>query len=345
MSEPQRYIGLDVGGTSMKAGVVDDTGGVLSSVQLPTEAAKGQEHGLQQMVQAIRQAAAAAKLDLSQIAAIGVATPGMMDIPAGVILDPPNLRPWKNVPVRQAIAGAFGLPTAFQNDANAAALGEYWVGAGQGARCLVFFTLGTGIGGGIILEGKILEGAHSHGAELGHTCIEITNPRPCGCGRSGCLEAYASGSAVVRRAQEALRGYTGRSSLFRRRVLDPDLSARQIFEAALTHDEVAVRIVDETAYYLAVGATNVMHVIDPEMVVFGGGMVAAGEPFLDRIRYYIKQLALPVPAAKTHIAFAQLGSDAGFIGAAACARQLVHPDMGRRGGESFSTQKGARAAD
>src|SRR5262245_18042048 len=119
MSEPQRYVGLDVGGTSMKAGVVDDTGQVLSSVQLPTEAAKGQEHGLQQMAQAIRQAATAAKLDLNQVAAIGVATPGLMDIPAGVILEPPNLRPWKTVPVRQAIADAFGLPTAFQNDANA----------------------------------------------------------------------------------------------------------------------------------------------------------------------------------------------------------------------------------
>jgi glucokinase len=329
MSEPLRYVGLDVGGSSMKAGVVDDAGRVLSSVQVPTEAAKGQEHGLSQMAQAIRQAAVAAKLDLSAIAAIGVATPGTMDIPAGVILDPPNLRPWRDVPVRQYVADTFGLPTAFQNDANAAALGEYWVGAGQGVRSLVFYTLGTGVGGGIILDGRVLEGAHSHGAELGHMAIEMTNARPCGCGRSGCLEAYASATAVVRRAQEALRAYAGRSRLYRRRVLDPELTAREIFDAALVHDEVAVRVVDETAYFLAMGAANLMHVINPEMVAFGGGMTAAGEPFLERIRYYVKHLAFPVPAARTQIVFAQLGSDAGFIGAAACARQLIKPDVNK----------------
>jgi glucokinase len=130
---------------------------------------------------------------------------------------------------------------------------------------------------------------------------------------------------VVKRAQEALRTFTGHSRLFRRRVFDAELTAREVFEAARLHDEVAVRIVDETAYYLAVGAANLMHVINPELILFGGGMVAAGEPFLERIRHYVKQLALPVPAARTQIAFAQLGSDAGFIGAAACARQLVNP--------------------
>src|ERR1051326_4669173 len=137
------YVGLDVGGTSMKAGVVDDSGRPLSRpVSLPTEAPKGQEHGLERMNETIRQAVAAAGLRLDQVTAIGVATPGTMDIPAGIILDPPNLKPWQNVPVRRHIADTFRVPTAFQNDANAAAYGEFWVGAGKEAHSMVLFTLG-----------------------------------------------------------------------------------------------------------------------------------------------------------------------------------------------------------
>src|SRR5579859_1163371 len=151
MSKAPIFIGLDVGGTSMKAGSVDDDGQPLSAVNLPTEAHKGQEHGLAVMCEAIRRAAAEARLTMRDIAAVGVATPGLMDIPAGLILDPPNLKPWRNVPVRQHIHDVFQLPTAFQNDANAAAYGEFWIGAGRDARSLVMFTLGTGIGGGIIL--------------------------------------------------------------------------------------------------------------------------------------------------------------------------------------------------
>src|SRR5437667_12812999 len=151
------FVGLDVGGTSMKGGVGDDAGRPLGAVSLPTEAEKGQEHGLRRMSETIRGAVVAAKLRLDQIAAIGVATPGTMDIPAGIILDPPNLKPWQNVPVRQTIQDKFGIPTAFQNDANAAAYGEFWVGAGKDAHSLVMFTLGTGVGGGIILADLVVE--------------------------------------------------------------------------------------------------------------------------------------------------------------------------------------------
>src|SRR5262249_35070002 len=153
--------------------------------------------GLERMCETIRAAVQAANLGMEQISAIGVATPGLMDIPAGIILDPPNLKPWQNVPVRQHIADVFKLPTAFQNDANAAAMGEFWVGAGRQANSMVLFTLGTGVGGGIILDGKVLEGRHSHGAELGHIIIEMTQARLCSCGRRGCLEAYASATSVV----------------------------------------------------------------------------------------------------------------------------------------------------
>jgi len=170
----------------------------------------------------------------------------------------------------------------------------------------------------------VIQGEHSHGAELGHQKIEMSNPRQCGCGRWGCLEAYASAIAVVKRTNEALAEDDGRSVL--RKVKKGALTAKDVFDAAAS-DSLAAKIVEDTAFYLAVGATNLMHTIDPDMVVYGGGMTAAGEPFLERIRHHVRQLAFPVPAEKTQIRYALLGSDAGFIGAAACARLLY---KGRR---------------
>jgi glucokinase len=323
MKNSALFVGLDVGGSSMKAGVVTNEGQPLSATSLPTEALKGQAFGLERMCETIRLAIADAGLRPDQIAAIGVATPGTMDIPAGVILDPPNLRPWRNVPVRQHVQDTFQVPTAFQNDANAAAFGEYWVGAGKDTHSMVLFTLGTGIGGGIIIGNLVLEGEHSHGAEIGHMKVEMTNPRQCGCGRWGCLEAYASATAVVRRTQEALTQAEEDSSLQRFVPGKVEMTAKDVFDAAALGDGLARKIVEDTALYLAVGATNLMHTIDPDMVVFGGGMIAAGPSFLERIREHVRMLAFPVPAQKTEIRYAQLGSDAGFIGAAACARQLL----------------------
>ncbi len=326
MTETLFFAGVDVGGSSIKAGVVDDSGQALGSISLPTEAHRGQEHGLVRMAESVRQAARAAGLRLDQLAAIGVATPGTMDIPAGIILDPPNLQPWRNVPVRQYIHDTFGVPTAFQNDANAAAYGEYWAGSGRGTRSMVLFTLGTGIGCGIIVHDRIIEGEHSHGAEVGHVRIEMSNPRRCGCGRLGCLEAYASATAVVGRAREAL-AQDGNHSILASRQNDESLTAADIFAAAASGDRIAGRIVDETALYLAVAAVNMMHTIDPDMVVFAGGMIGAGEGFLEKIRRHVKELAFPVPAARTLIRYAQLGSDAGLIGAAACGRQVYYRSL------------------
>lgn len=323
MNSTAYYVGLDVGGSTMKAGVVDEDGRPASAVSLPTEAHRGQEFGLERMCETIRQAVSAAGLEMRSIRAIGVATPGLMDIPGGVILDPPNLRPWRNVPVRDHVQRVFGLPTAFQNDANAAAFGEYWAGAGKDVASMALFTLGTGVGGGIVLDGKILEGRHSHGAELGHLKIEMTRPRKCGCGRLGCLEAYASATAVVRRAQEALEAALERSTLHEVIGTQGELSARDVFLAAAAGDQLAGRLVEETAYYLAIGTMNVMHTVDPDMVVFTGGMSAAGEGFLERIRHHVRELAFPVPAERTLIRYAKLGTDAGFIGAAGCGRQRV----------------------
>jgi glucokinase len=323
----QRYfVGLDVGGTTMKAGVVDDTGRALSApAVLDTQPELGQDAGLETMCETIRQAVTAAKLKLEDIVAVGVATPGLMDIRAGLILDPPNLKPWKNVPVRDFIHKTFGKPTAFQNDANAAAYGEFWVGSGQQAKSMVLFTLGTGVGGGIIIDDVIIEGEHSHGGELGHLRIEMPDRgRICGCGARGCLEAYASATNVVRRAREGMASWRGQTSLRHFYTANDDVfTAKEVFDHAVAGDELAKKVVDDTAYYLALGACAVIATVDPDMIVFGGGMAMSGEWFREKIEEYVKEFGLPFPTRTVKVRFAKLGSDAGFIGAAGCARLLV----------------------
>lgn len=313
------FIGLDVGGATMKAAVVNGDGRLLSPpVVAPTESEKGQTLGLNTMAATIRAAAVAASVDLQSMSAIGVATPGPMDLRRGVILDPPNLKPWKDVPVLQFLVSEFRKPIAFQNDANAAAYGEWWCGAGRGTRSLIMFTLGTGIGGGIILSGLIVEGENSHGGELGHIKVEVTNARLCGCGQRGCLEAYAGAPAVVARTREALDASNEPSSL---RPL-PAVTAQAVFDAAAAGDALADRVIDETARYLAMGAANAMHTIDPEIIVLGGGMALAGEPFLRRIRRHVSEFAFPTPAQNCRIELAKLGENAGIVGAAGCALNL-----------------------
>ncbi|CAN5124391.1 ROK family protein [soil metagenome] len=327
MASPRNFVGLDVGGTTMKAAVVNDDGTPLSKpVVLDTKPERGQEAGLETMCESIRQAVAAAKLSMNEIAAIGVATPGLMDIPAGLILDPPNLKPWRNVPVRDHIKDVFKKPTAFQNDANAATYGEYWVGAGRGMKSLIMFTLGTGVGGGIIVDDRIIEGHSSHGGELGHLRIDLPDHgRLCGCGRRGCLEAYASATSIVQRGREALASDREPSKL-REKLHDEDgqaLTAKEIFQVAAAGDELAMKIVDDTAYFLALGCTACLAVVDPQMIVIGGGVATAGEILLIKVREYVSRFGLTYPASRVQITAAKLGSDAGFIGAAGCARQIA----------------------
>ena len=321
-----RYVGLDVGGTTMKAAVVDGAGRPLSRpVVMDTNPERGQDAGLETMCETIRRAVAAAKLTPADVAAIGVATPGLMDIKAGLILDPPNLKPWKNVPVRDHIARVFGKPTAYQNDANAAAYGEFWVGSGKEAKSMVLFTLGTGVGGGIIVGDLIVEGEHSHGGELGHMRIETPDRgRLCGCGARGCLEQYGSATAVTRRAREEMAAWRGPTRLREYFTAnDDELTAKVIFDLAAAGDECALKVMDDTAYYLALGACALIAVVDPEMVVFGGGMVGSGEWFRKKIDDNVRRFGLPYPTKSVLVTFATLGSDAGFIGAAGCARLLV----------------------
>jgi glucokinase len=319
------YVGIDVGGTNIKAGVVDDEGRSLSHVSVPTEAARGPQGGLENIARAAEMAIAQSSLKKGALRGVGLATPGTMDIPAGYLIDPPNLPGWINFPIRDLLARKLELPTVLQNDANAAAYGEFWAGRAKDARSLVFWTLGTGIGCGIIIDHVIIEGAHSHGAECGHIIIEMTNGRLCGTGQYGTLEAYASARALVARCQEALAA--GRtSSVSAHLAAGGELTPLLIAQAAEAGDRLCDDLVMETARFMGVGTVTLMHTIDPEMVLFGGAMTFGrtdselGRRFLQEIRTEVKKRAFPIPATKTIIEYASLGSDAGYIGAAGCAR-------------------------
>ncbi|MDX2038512.1 MAG: ROK family protein [Isosphaeraceae bacterium] len=312
------FLGIDLGGTNIKSGVVDDSGTPLSSVSVETEADRGPVVGLANLAKAGRIAVEASGLSWDEIRAVGLGSPGTMDIAAGMLLEPCNLPGWNQLPIRDLLARELGKPTYFQNDANAAAYGEHWAGAGRGLASLVLFTLGTGIGCGIVEEGRIVQGRHSHGAECGHMIIQMEGGRVCSCGKRGHLEAYASATAVVKRAAEAAEADP--SSLLYADFLAGTLTSRRVDEAADAGDPLAMRLMRETARCLAVGAVNLMHTIDPDIVLFSGGMIAAGPKFLEQIRADILELAFPTPAARTRIEFARLGGDAGFIGAAGCAR-------------------------
>jgi glucokinase len=320
------YVGVDVGGTNIKVGVVTNQGSTLAYRSVPTEADLGPDHGIERIITTIEETVRESGLTLADIRAIGLATPGTMDIPAGLLIDPPNLPGWRNVPIRQRVADCFGLPTTLQNDANAAAFGESWIGAGRHAHCLVLWTLGTGIGCGIIIGDLIVRGEHSHGSECGHIIIEMSGGRRCATGQYGTLEAYASATALKQRCREALDG--GRTSLLSDWLAaGEELTPLLIARAAEQGDELSDELIMETATYLGVGTTTVMHTIDPNMILIGGAMTFGrdetdlGRRFLQRIRDEVRNRAFPIPAQHTLIEYATLGGDAGYIGSAGYARR------------------------
>jgi glucokinase len=322
------FLGIDVGGTNIKAGVVADDGSMISRASVPTEREKGPENGITQMVAAAHLAMQSSGLELKQIPAVGLATPGTMDIPQGMLLAPTNLPGWESFPVRQKLADRLDRPTILQNDANAAAYGEYWAGSARDARSLVFYTLGTGLGGGIIIDDTIIEGMHSHGSECGHVIIELDNGRYCNSGQYGTLEAYCSATALLRMFDESIAA--GRTSSVTDRLDDVTaLSPLVIAEEAGQGDELSNELVMEMARCLGAGITTAVHIIDPEIILLGGAMTFGrhgtelGHRFLARVTDEFQQRAFPTLAREISIDYATLGGDAGFIGAAGCARRAM----------------------
>lgn len=324
-AQPPLFTGVDVGGTSVKIGVVDDQGRPLGWTSIATDATRGPDDGVRRMGQAMGELIDQIGLRREQITAVGLGTPGTMDIPAGMLLDPPNLPGWADYPIRERLSHECQLPVSFTNDAAAAAYGEYWVGSGKSLPSMIMLTLGTGIGGGIIVNDKSLDGEHSHGSECGHIIIDCRDDaRICSCGGSGHLEAYASALAVIRRTQEALDA--GAQTAIRKRLTAGEtLTPLLLAQEAEASDGLALDIILETARYLGIGITSLMHTIDPSCVVLGGAMTFGGNAtplgrsFIERVRQEVRRRAFPI-VAKTPIEYAALGGDAGYIGAAGIAR-------------------------
>lgn len=319
------YLGLDLGGTNVKAGVVSDDARVRSRVSVPTEADGGPDRVIVVMIDAARRAASEAGLPLESIAGIGIGAPGPLDFDAGVIKAAPNLPGFRDVPLRDRIASGTGVRTVLENDANAAAFGEYWAGAGRDAsiRNLVMLTLGTGIGSGLVVDGRLVHGGFGLGGEGGHIIVQ-PDGRRCGCGQRGCLEAYASASSTARRAAEALA--EGAASRLRSMIADGgEPTARQVFEAAAAGDGLAERLVDDTARYLGLAAVTLCRLLDPQMIVFAGGMALAGDQLFGRVRAAFLAESWELTVQQVRIVPAELGNDAGFIGAAAVVREAGRP--------------------
>jgi len=316
-----RYVGLDLGGTNIKSAVLDESGRILAKASVPTNAVAGPDVVIDAMVLAAGDVAGMAGLAMDQIDAIGVGSPGPMDFDTGVILNAPNLPGFINVPLRDRIAQATGRPTVLENDANAAAFAEYWAGAAKSPniRHMVMLTLGTGIGMGLIVDGRIMHGAFGNGGEGGHMVL-IPDGRPCGCGQLGCLEAYASASQTARRAADALAEGDGSSILAQSGESgNGKLTAKQVFDAAMSGDGLAMRIVDRTATYLGIACVSLCRLLDPQMILFAGGMVLSGDLLFDRVRKAFVQHTWDVARDRVRIEAASLGNDAGIIGAGGIA--------------------------
>jgi glucokinase len=321
------YAGVDIGGTNIKIGLVSDDAQTLAFESIPTDADYGPKHAAQRVAHEIGRLAESAGVAMAEIVAVGLASPGPMDLKTGVLLCPGNLQAWHNTPLRDLFAEATGKRVNYENDANAAAYGEYWTGAGDRFDSLVMVTLGTGVGGGIILDDKVIDGAHSCGGEIGHIIIDASDEAPLNSlGIRGTLEGYCGSYGVVGRAQAALADRFVETSLRDSVEGGEELTPLLVANAAEAGDEVALRIVLDTARYLAIGIVTVVHTVDPEAIVIGGAMTFGGaghplgERFLAAVREHATARLIPSLRGQKPIEFAKLGSKAGYIGAAGLAR-------------------------
>ena len=310
-------LGIDIGGTNLVVGsVAEDGSAVLATDSEPTQSEAGATDVLDRLVGLAERAIAATRREApdAEILGVGVGAPGPLDTRRGIVLLTPNLG-WVNMPLRQIIHERLGLRAALDNDANCALLGEWWVGAARGARHAIGITIGTGIGGGIIIDGRLYHGASDVAGEIGHTTID-TEGRRCKCGNYGCLEAYASGPNIALRAVEELEA--GAESRLRT-LVGGDLrkiTAQTVYQAAADGDELALEVVNDTAKFLGVGIGNLLNVFNPEVVVVCGGVTLAGDHLFEPLRREAARRAFKPAVAACRIVPGELAGTAGVYGAA-----------------------------
>ena len=320
MEENQYILGVDIGGTSINVGAVPADGGPVRSIRsMPTDAHRGGEFVFDRVVEMIREVLKDATdqedLRREDFIGIGLGSPGPLDRRTGVVLETVNLG-WFNFPLRDRIANTVGLEAELDNDANAATLGEWWQGAARGFDNVLGVTIGTGIGGGIVLDGKVYHGVSDVAAEIGHMTIELAG-RKCGCSNYGCLEAYASGPAIAARATEGLEA--GAPSMMMDMV-HGDLrliTAETVSEAIVAGDRYAAEVMLDTAKFLGAGVANLINILNPGIVVLSGGVTRAGDHLTSLLRREVRRRAFVKASESCRICTGELGDMAGVIGAAA----------------------------
>ena len=323
----QRYIiGVDLGGTNIVAGAMPEDGSREVAMRSePTRADQGAEAVVDRIARmidtVIAETIAETNAKREDFAGVGIGSPGPLDRELGIVIVTPNLG-WRNFPLRDEVSKRVGLPASLDNDANCATLGEWWCGAAKGARHVIGITIGTGIGGGLILDGRLFHGASDVAGEIGHTTIDSTGRR-CKCGNYGCLEAYASGPAIAERAREALEG--GEPSILPK-LVNNDLSkitAQLVYDAAKKDDDVARQVVRETANFLGAGVANLLNIFNPDVVVIAGGVTQAGAPLFEPLRAEVRRRAFRPAVEACKIVPGTLRGSAGVVGAVATFKQQV----------------------
>ena len=304
------YVGVDLGGTNLRCAVIDTSHKILARHAAPTNSEEGVEAVIDRMASGILEVLKQAGINLKQLKALCMGVPGPLDQLAGIVHDTPNMVGWKNVPISAIMKERLGVLSFLENDANCAGWGEFTAGAGRGCRNMMMITLGTGIGGALIIDSKLFTGRDGTAGELGHVCL-YEGGRKCGCGARGCIEAYASATATVARFIDLLdKGW--RSPLSAKRDF---LTCEDIFNSAKNGDPVALHIVEETGYYLGVLCADVANLLNPERTVISGGMIQAGAILFDAIRKTCRERGFG-PGRNMDIIPAELSENAGLIGAA-----------------------------
>ncbi len=310
------YVGIDLGGTNIAAGVVDENGKILTSASVPTDAERGPEAISKDMADLAKKVIADAGLTEADIKAIGIGSPGSVVNSTGTIAYSNNIK-MTNFPLAETIRSYIDLPVNVENDANAAAYGEYAIN-GNGSECFVFITLGTGVGGGVIIDGKLFRGFNGCGAELGHSVI-VSGGEDCSCGRKGCWEAYASVTALIRQTKAAMDKNPD-SLMNKLAEKEGKVSGRTAFDAAREGDSAAKAVVYQYITYVSEGIVNVINTFQPTKLVIGGGISKEGDNLLTPIREFAKVNDYNKYLTKTEIEIATLFNDAGIIGAALAAK-------------------------
>ncbi|WP_462412216.1 ROK family glucokinase [Neobacillus sp. Marseille-QA0830] len=307
---------VDLGGTTSKIAFISQDGEIIHKWELPTDNSNEGENITANIAKSIDEKLTELGVSKEKLAGIGMGAPGPVDYETGVILNAVNLG-WKdNFPLQESLETATSLPAAVENDANCAALGEMWMGAGMGAKDLVCVTLGTGVGGGVIVGGRIVQGVNGAAGEIGHSTAVPFGGAPCNCGKTGCLETVASATGIVRLALEEIKKGELQGKLTELLAAQQKITAKDVFDAAKSGDSIGKKVLNDVSFHLGLILANLANTLNPDKIVLGGGVSQAGAILLDSVNDYFAKFAFPAVKNSTKLALATLGNDAGVIGAA-----------------------------